>query len=115
MNLTAPPPLSTFRGIRSALLNTAIELEGLANRTHNLSPDHRPHAEELRRHAQGLATVLATMGLPPEDRRVLRDFFGTSLLLGRPKGAGAAVDGVDGLEDEALDDEAVEAAPELGG
>lgn len=111
---TAPPPLSTFRGVRTALLNAAIELEALANRTHYVSVEHRPHAEEIREHAQGLASLLATMSLPPEDRRVLKDFFGTSLLLGRPKeGYGAAV--AEEPDEDDLDSAPVEATNDEGG
>lgn len=92
---TAAPPLAHIRGIRAALVECVLELEGLSNRTHRVSVEYRPQAEAIRAHAEALGALLCSMGLQPEERAALRAFS-----LTKRHGARAH----DELDDESDDD-----------
>lgn len=74
--MTAVAPLAHIRGIRAALIECAIRLDELGNRTYAVSALHRPQAAAIQAQANQLAVLLMRAMEPTaQERAVLKDFF----------------------------------------
>ena len=83
--MTTAAPLATLPGLRAALVEQVIEVQALANRVLNASPEHRKHAQAIRSQLHELARVLRHMHPLPEETDALETFFPTPGRPGAPR------------------------------